>query len=158
MQSTERPQKASESYIHPYKQAAFGVGLVLVLMFFGAILRSSGMGMPERFAWMAAGATIMMFSIFNSILSVTAPNSMEYWGQSMTSYFVLLVVCSLIAWGVSGQTIFEAGSFAWIFQVLTIGYLVFISLMNVMKNIVNFAMREEWNQPRLRPKNRKKKK
>jgi len=158
MASKKKPQTTFESYIHPYKQAAFGIGLCLILMFFGAIMNSSGAGMPERFAYMAAGATIMMFSIFNSILSVSAKNSMEYWGQSMTSYFALLVICTLIAWGVSGETIWEAGSFAWIFQVVTIGYLVFISLMNVMKNIVNFAMKEEWNQPRLRTKNRKKRK
>ena len=100
----------------------------------------------------------MMFAVFNSIISVTAKSGMEYWGKSMTSYTILMVVSGLIAWGISGETIFEAGSFSWIFIVMTFCYLVFISMMNLLRKIVGFAMKEEWNQPRLRTRNRKKRK
>jgi len=33
---------------------------------------------------------------------------------------------------------------------LTVGYLVILSIVSAMKNIVNFAEREEWNEPRQR--------
>lgn len=39
-------------------------------------------------------------------------------------------------------------------MVVTFGYLVFLSIVGFIKRIVEFAQREEWNQPR--PRNRKK--
>jgi hypothetical protein len=56
----------------------------------------------------------------------------------------------LLAWGFSSLTISEAGSYRWIYVVVTIGYLVFLSLIGVVRIIVEFAQREEWNQPRRR--------
>lgn len=152
-----QPQSIFESEIHPYKQAGVAIATAIVFFILGAIMNSSGTGLPDRFPWMSAGAALMMFAIFNSILSLSAKNSMKYWGESMTSYFVVMAVSGLMAWGISGQTINEAGSFRWIFGVLTFVYLVFISMMNAMKKIVTFAQKEEWNQPRLRSRNHKKK-
>jgi len=153
-----QPQTIFEKDISPYKQAGVAIGAALVFFALGGIFNSSGMKMPERMPWMSAGSAIMLYAIFNSIFSLSAKNSMKYWSQSITSYFLVLIVCGAIAWGVSGQTLNEAGSFRWIFGVLTFVYLVFISMMNAMKKIVSFAQKEEWNQPRLRSRNRKNKK
>ena len=158
MSSSKQSESIYEQNFHPYRQAALGVGLTIFLLFLGMIMSGMNLTLPERFAWMCAGATLMMFAVFNSIFSLSAKNGMEYWGQSMTSYLALLVVNSLIAWGVSGETVYEAGSFSWIFVVTSVCYLVFISMMNIMKKIVGFAMKEEWSQPRLRSRNRKKRK
>ena len=46
----------------------------------------------------------------------------------------------------------EAGSYRWIYIVVAIGYLVFLSLMAMLRKIVEFAQREEWNHPRIRRK------
>ena len=152
------PQTIFEQDISPYKQAAVAIGAALVFFILGGIFKSGGMGLPERFPWMSAGAAIMLFAIFNSVLSLSAKNSIQYWSQSITSYFMVLIISGLIAWAVSGQSINEAGSFRWIFGVLTFVYLVFISMTNAMKKIVSFAQREEWNQPKLKSRNRKNKK
>lgn len=153
-----QPQSLFEQDISPYKQAGVAICLSLVFFALGGIFKSSGMGLPERFPWMSAGSAIMLFAIFNSVFSLSAKDSVKYWSQSVTSYFLVLIISGGIAWAVSGQTINEAGSFRWIFGVLTFVYLVFISMMNAMKKIVGFAQREEWNQPRLRSRNRKGKK
>ena len=156
--ATDNPTSLYEQKIHPYKQAIGGVCMVIFLLLMGGMMTAMGLELPERFAWMAAGAAIMIYAMFNSVLALSAQNANKYWGQSITAYVGLVVVGSLIAWAASGESINEAGSFRWIYTVLTFGYLVFITMMNAMKNIVAFAQREEWNQPRLRTKNRKKRK
>ena len=49
----------------------------------------------------------------------------------------------------------EAGPYKWIYIVVTIGYLVFLCILSAMRKIVDFAQREEWNQPRLRQKRKR---
>ena len=151
-------QTIFEKDISPYKQAGVAICAALFFFAFGGIFKSGGMSMPERMPWMSAGAAIMLYAIFNSIFSLAAKNSMKYWSESVTSYFLVLIVSGGLAWAISGQNINEAGSFRWIFGVLTFVYLVFISMMNAMRKIVSFAQKEEWNQPRLRSRNRKNKK
>lgn len=156
--SSENPTSLYEQKIHPYKQAIGAVCMAIFLLLMGGMLTAMGMNLPERFEWMAAGAAIMIYAMFNSVLALSASDSTKYWSQSISAYVALVLTVSSIAWALSGETIYEAGSFKWIYTVLTFGYLVFISMMNAMKGIVAFAQREEWNQPRLRTKNRKKRK
>ncbi|MEZ4930507.1 MAG: hypothetical protein R2788_00010, partial [Saprospiraceae bacterium] len=95
------------------------------------------------------------FAIFNSIFSLFAKDPLKNWGQSFSSFIALLITTGLLAWAFSGNSIREAGSFTWIFMVLSIAYLIFMSMVNVMKQIVEFAMKEEWQHPRIRNKKRK---
>ena len=144
--------------IHPFKQGAIALGVGISLLIFGGLFSSMGMHLPDRFAWMIGGATILLFSLFNSILALSATNSSEYWGKSIATYIVIVAVVSLLAWAITGKSLSEAGSFKWIYTVLTFAYLTFISIMNAVKKIVTFAQKEEWHHPRLRVKNRKKRK
>lgn len=139
----------------PFLQAAIALAVGVVLMIFGLILGGIGMEMSPRFPWMAAGAAIMLYAIFNSIISLFAKDPIKNWGQSFASFIGLIVGSGGLAWAFSGLSILEAGSFSWIFIVLVIGYLIFMSMVNVMKKIVEFAMREEWQHPRIRNKKRR---
>jgi hypothetical protein len=142
-------------YYHPFWIAGIALGIGFVLMILGVILQGAGMEVSENFAWMAAGSAIMLFAIFNSIFSLFAKEPLKNWGQSFSSFIALLITTGLLAWAFSGNSIREAGSFTWIFMVLSIAYLIFMSMVNVMKQIVEFAMKEEWQHPRIRNKKRK---
>ena len=104
----------------------------------------------ERFPWMTAGAFMLLFALFNSVFSLTTKNMMQYWGRSIYSFLGLAALLGLTAYAFSFIPIGDAGSYKWIYIVVTIGYLVFLSLMTFMRQIVEFAQREEWNQPRKR--------
>jgi hypothetical protein len=80
---------------------------------------------------------------------------MKYWGRSIYSFAGLAAASGLLAWGLSGLSISEAGSYKWIYFVVTFGYLVFLSMIAFMKQIVEFAQKEEWNKPKLRQKKRR---
>lgn len=104
----------------------------------------------ERFPWLTAASYMLFFALFNSVFSLSSPNLNKYWGRSMFSFGGLAVASGLMAYLFSSIPIREAGSYSWIYVVLTFGYLVFLSIMGFMKRIVEFAEREEWSRPKKR--------
>ena len=140
---------------HPilFSGVIFGAHLVFVLV--SKLVHLTGwVDVGQRFPWVSAASFLLFFAVFNSIFSLSAKNAGQYWSRSMLSFAGLAIANGLIAWLFSSLSINEAGSYRWIYVVVTFGYLVFMSIMNLMKKIVEFAQREEWNNPRIR--NRKK--
>jgi hypothetical protein len=78
-----------------------------------------------------------------------------FWNQSMIGYMGLAVANALLAQAMCGKSMGEVGSFKFLYLVATISFLVFISIVNMARQIVNFAEKEEWNQPRQRDRKRK---
>jgi hypothetical protein len=103
-----------------------------------------------KFYWLTCTAFMLFYSVFNSIGSLATDNLNEYWGKSMYSFAALAVISGTTAYLFSGITIFEAGSYSWLFKVVFFVYLVFMSLVRSMKLIVEFAQREEWNSPKFK--------
>ncbi len=135
----------------PVLQASVVLTAGLVFMSIAWLLNISGVyAMDRLFPWSVAAAFALLFAIFNSLISIWAVKSAKYWGESVYSFMALALCSSTAAWLFSGIPIREAGTYRWIFIVVTFGFLVFLSMVNFMKRIVQFAEREEWNQPRKR--------
>ena len=148
----EKP-KASFLYkaYNPVMQAALVFAAGFVVMIFSKLLSWTGIfEISQKFPWMTAAAFIFFFAIFNSITSLSAKDLNNYWLWSMGSFAVLAIVSGLEAYLFSSLSINEAGSYRWIFTVLTFGYLVFLSILGFMKRIVEFAEKEDWQAPKKR--------
>lgn len=160
MALTDNPQPDQSIFSRaytPWLQAAVVFAAMAVLTIFAKLLGMSGaLHVSDRFPWLTAAAFQLFFALFNSIISLTAKNLNNYWGQSIPAFGVLAVGMGALAWLISGIPINEAGSYRWIFIAVTFSYLVFLSLMGFMKKIVDFAQKEEWNHPRMRSRNHKK--
>lgn len=100
--------------------------------------------------WAIATAFMLFFAMLNSLQSLRADSFVKYWQASMYSYMLLAFGNAMIAWGFSGTSISDAESYKWIFLVVSIGFIVFLSMVNFMKVIVKFAEKEEWTEPRKR--------
>ncbi len=132
-------------------------GLVLVLVALFIILSKimKWLGLLEvsnMFPWMVSASFILVFALFNSIFGLSSKNLNRYRGRSIIAFLGLILCSGMLARLVSGVPIGHAKSYKWIFLVLIVGYLVFLSMMGLMKSIVEFAQKEEWNQPRKRVK------
>jgi len=66
----------------------------------------------------------------------------------MYAYLGSAFAMGLAAWLFSGIPLGEAGTYRSIYIVVTVGFVVFLIVVNFMKRIVSYAEREEWNQPR----------
>jgi hypothetical protein len=141
--------------VNPFLQAAIVLGLILLFDIGSGFLESAGVEMKQDTPWVIAATFILFFAMFNAILSLLADNMDKYWTRSMLSYVAVAGVAGLLAWAFSSQSINEAGTFRWIYIVLTFGYLLFLSMIGAMRKIVDFAQREEWNQPKIRKRKKK---
>ena len=144
-----------ERRVDPVLQAAGILVMVLFVDVFSVIVSSTNtVGVSNRFPWLCAASFMLFFALFNAVLSASAPNTPKYWGRSLYSFMGLALGAGLLAWAFSGLTIREAGSYQWIYLVVTVGYLVFLGMISIIKNVVTFAQREEWNRPRLKNRRR----
>jgi len=136
---------------NPIMQAAIVFGLGIIVMIGGKLVAATDvLSVSDRFPWMTAAAFILFFAMFNSIFSLASDDMGKYWGRSILAYAGLVLGSGLMAYLFSSIPIREAGSYRWIIIVLTFGYLVFMSIVRFMKNIVEFAEKEEWNSPKKR--------
>ncbi len=135
----------------PIVQAVVVMAGAVALMLCGWLLTVTNIYPAEPlFAWSIATAFMLLFALLNSLMSLRADSFVRYWGRSMYSYLGLALCTGLAAWLFSGIPLRDAGTYRWIYIVVTFGFLVFLSLVNFMKKIVEFAEKEEWNQPRNR--------
>ncbi|MBK8627492.1 MAG: hypothetical protein IPN86_18575 [Saprospiraceae bacterium] len=93
--------------------------------------------------WVILCGMILFFSLVNSILSFSAEDGNMYWLHSIISFAILLVIGGLLAWAFSGVSIYEAGTVSWLYFVLTFGYLVFLSIVNLIKFFVKLAQKQD---------------
>ena len=140
---------------NPFLQAAVVFAAMLLFMGVGWIFQTAGVDMGARFPWTTVAAFMLFFAIFNSVFSLSAKNLNQYRLRSLFSFTLLLIIAGGTAWLVSGLSPTEAGSYKWILTVIIIGYLVFLSIVGLMKTAVEFAEKEVWNQPKQRKKRRK---
>jgi hypothetical protein len=140
-----------EKAYDPIIQASIVLGLGLVVMIGGKLIALMDViSVSDRFPWMTATSFLLFYAMFNSIFSLSSKDMNKYWGRSMLAYLGLIVCSGLLAYLFSSMSINNAGSYRWIMIVLTFGYLVFMSIVRFMKNIVEFAEKEEWNSPKKR--------
>ncbi len=138
---------------NPFLQGGCVLAINIVIMLLAKIINSSGVtSVSPGFYWQIIGTAMLCYAVFNSIFSLSTNNINQYWLQSIFSFGVMVGVSALVAHFLSGQSITEAGPYKAIFTVLTFGYLVFLSIMNFMKNIVNYAEQEDWQAPKKRKK------
>lgn len=145
-----------ERKIDPLYQAGGALAAVFLFILIGsAVATVTDDVVGNKWPWLCAASFLLFFALFNAIMSATSENLMKYWGRSIYSFLGLAVGSGLLAWAFSGLSIGEAGSYKWIYFVVTFGYLVFLSMISFMKKIVEFAQKEEWNRPKMRQKKRR---
>lgn len=130
--------------IHPFKQLGFALVFTAVVMLIGKLLMTSGSMVSNLvFYWEVCLAAILSYSLFNCIFSITYKNRGQYFSMSILSFALLAIGSGLMAHFLSGISIDEAGSIRWLLVVFTFTYFVFISIVNMMKFIMDFAQKQD---------------
>ena len=135
----------------PIVQAVLVLVVTLFLMTIGWLINLLlASNLDRLFPWSIGAALTLFFAMLNSLLSLRADSFMKYWQASMYSYMLIALGSGTFAWLFSGIPIGEAGSYRWIYLVVSIGFIIFLTMVNLMKTIVKYAEKEEWNEPRKR--------
>jgi len=117
----------------PFLQAGF---------VFIALLLFIGMGMigstNPLFPWVCVLAMMLFYALLNTVMSIPHKDLGNYWWKSILGYVMLAGLGGLVAYAASGLNIDDAGSSRWLYVVFTFGYLVFISIIQIIMCTIHF--------------------
>lgn len=130
--------------IHPLKQAFFfvlGLSIVLGLVF----LFQNGKEIYEEstLVWELSLSSLLMFAVFNSVMSLSYKNQNDYWFYSTIAFVLVAGVGIGLSYILADLNDKQFGIFKWLYLVFGIGYLIFLSIVRAMKRIVEIAQRED---------------
>ena len=130
--------------INPYYQGGFVLVASLVISLILKLLVITGLFevAPINY-WIIGAAFILFYAMLNSLLSLGSKNPNSYWAQSIFSFVVVAVLTGLIAYLLSGLNIYEASSMKWIYTVLTMVYIIFLTIVRLMRKIVEIAIKQD---------------
>lgn len=129
--------------VNPFKQAGVIIVAMLVLQLIAFAVSKGGIDTGDTIAWEVSLTMMLFFALANTMFFLNATDKNKYWSYSITSYIVLAAVSILIATLISGFGINDSGSIKWIYFVVTFGYLVFISIIGLMRRIVEIAIKQD---------------
>ncbi len=130
--------------IDPFWQAGVVVGAILLFCFFSWVFdKMAVFTVASYFPWTVSASLTLLYAVGSSVLSLGATDPNKYWGRSISAYVVVVVVGGAIASLFSGMTVFEAKSFAWIYIVFSMGYVLFLIFLRAMRKIVEIAEKQD---------------
>ena len=133
-----------EKELSPFYQLFIVLGIAFVLMIFSSLMpRPQNIQKVFNMPWIIICGMLLFYAMFNSVLSFASVKRDSYWWQSLASFAILMIAGSFMAYGFSGITMDEAGSIRWIYFVFTFGYLVFLSIVNLIRFLTELAQKKD---------------
>jgi len=137
-------QSIFQKQIHPVYQA----GVAIVVNLLGIFVLKAGQGEETLIDegvvfWELSFSVLMAFMLFNSVFIIPYVNRIQYFRDSIFCFLGVAVIGGFLANYASGVSMDEAGSFRWLYIVFTFAYLVFISIVNLMRKIIEIAKRQD---------------
>jgi len=131
-------------YLAPKLQLVVILLIMIVFVAIGKAMEAFGLSASEPlFPWTVAASMLLLFSVFNCAFSLSAKDANKYWLHSIIVYVLLCIATAVIAYLITDISINDAKSIKWIYFVFTFGYLVFLSIVNLVKLIVRLAKKED---------------
>lgn len=133
-----------EKGMNPYVQSGFMIVLGFSIIGFAKLLDIGNvLTMETTFPWLIAASFLLFYAIMNSVISLATKQVNTYWFRSICGFAALAVISGVIAWLFSNLNVYEAGSYSWIFVVVSGVYLVFVSIMSLIRKIVEIAISQD---------------
>ncbi len=130
--------------IHPLKQGAGFFAMLLAMYAMTFLVQMSGITeVNPMLYWEFLFMLILIYSLTNCIFFFAYKNENIYWLYSLIVYVLIAGGGGLIAYLVSGLPLNEAGSFRWLYVVFTIGYIVFLTIVRLMRVIIVWAKKKD---------------
>ena len=124
--------------------------LVFCIFALGALKIGSSMGWQvlPAYYWGVCVTCVLVYIILSGTFGTRVADIRRYWLHSVYSFVGLLVVSNLLAAQFSGVAMRQSGGFAWLYCVLIIFYLSFLSITTMIKQLWTFF--EEENDRKLK--------
>ncbi len=128
----------------PFQQALLVLGIYLLLL--GAVLVLKWIHWINFAAldyWKYATSIILFYIMLNCVFCFSAKEKLFYYRNSIFTYVGLILILCVVSQYLSGYSIFEAESYSWILTVFSIIYIALITMINLMRKIVEIAIKQD---------------
>ncbi len=102
-----------------------------------------GLTISNIFYWQIALSLLLFYAVSCSLISLKSDDDKLNWTQSMLSFIIVAVLGGFSSQFFSGIHIYDAGSYFWLYKVVAFGFLVFLSIVGLIKKVVEFAQVED---------------
>ncbi len=134
----------TKQLVNPIFQASMILVSMLVFMLISKAIRAAGLESATPIKpWEVMASFVLFFALVNCVFSLQTSDQIKYWRNSIFCFVALLLFGGLMSWGVSGLSVFEAGSISWILFIFSFCYLIFLSIVNLMRFIVELAQKQD---------------
>lgn len=93
--------------------------------------------------WICSYTAILLYSILASVFILYFQDQLNYFNKAITT-FMILVVCSLLLnFILTGITPFKSGYFVWMLVVITLFFLIILSICRTVYGLVKIAEKQD---------------
>jgi len=140
----KEPSKLVTIFSKPIYQAALVACMILIFSLIDFILpHSNNLFEKNSGPWIVSTAMVLCYVILNSLVAIRIEPIVPYWSQSVILYFGLLALSYGWCYFLSGLHIDDAGSFRWLWFVITLTYMIFFGIARSVKRIVDIAIKQD---------------
>lgn len=129
---------------NPYQQAFIPSAFIIISAIFILALKLITKGDFDPYTiWTVNTSMILFYIIINVILGMTQAPAPNYYRNSIYAFILLLTLSLITGRLISGVNILNAKTYAWICFVFTFVYLLFLSIQELIRKIVQIALKQE---------------
>jgi hypothetical protein len=120
-------------------QIALGLGIIQVI----SIFLSQYISTNPRIAWEVAFTFLLLFSLVNCMFSLNSKDPNKFWIQSIIAFVLYSGIGGLVAWQVSGTSIYDLESLKFMYVIFTFIFLVLMTIIRTMRKIIELAQKHD---------------
>jgi hypothetical protein len=98
---------------------------------------------PNIFYWQISTSFLFFYAVGSSLICLKADDINKYFINAIIAFGILALVASTLARQFSGIALEDAQSYSWIIKVVSFGFLVFLSIIGLIKRVEIFARNED---------------
>lgn len=137
-------QSIFQKEIHPIYQAGAAIALNTIgILIFSGTIDFENSPSDAVVLWEISFSILLAFMLFNSVFSIAYNNRVKYFRDSIFCFMAVAALGGVLAHYMSGMSMDEAGHFRWLYLCFTFTFLVFLSIVNLMRKIVDIAKRQD---------------
>lgn len=129
--------------VHPFVQGGLIITALLLLNLIAFSMRSGSDESASMLAWEVSLTLVLFFAFGNSIFFLNAKEKGKYWSYSISTYIVVCAIAIFLATSISGVGLRDSSSIKWIVSIFSFSYLIFISIIGMMRKIVEIAIKQD---------------
>ncbi|WP_235295679.1 hypothetical protein [Portibacter marinus] len=129
--------------VSPFKQAGVALGANLIFNLVAWLIQKAGVALTNTISWEISLTLLLFFGLANAIFFLNTTEKTKYWSYSITSFITVAAVSIFVSTYLSGIGINDSASIKWIILIFSFSYLIFISIIGLMRRIVEIAIKQD---------------